>query len=184
MNYQQSTIGYITIKNEMTLQDFFTLLGDNPSYLLFFFIMLPIVALLAGFMKGDDAGHLPPWSYLYSSLIYLACVPGVFAVTLSIYFFLFERRSILQTDVYTQILPVVSMLATLFIIRKSVNLSYISGFEKMGGLIMMISAALGMMWFIDRTRIFAFIHVPFQAVIVIFVVLLVVIRVGWTQMFK
>ncbi len=168
----------------MTLQDFFNLLGDNPEYLLFYFLMLPVTALLAGFMKGNDEGHAAPWRYMYSTLIYLACVPGVFAVTLSIYFFLFERRSILQTDVYTQILPVASMLATLFIIRKSVNLSYIPGFEKMGGLIMMISAALGMMWFIDRTRIFAFIHVPFQAVIVIFVVLLVVIRVGWTQMFK
>ncbi len=166
----------------MTLQEFFDLLGQNPAYVLFFYFMLPFTALLAGWLaKGE--GHLSPWKYLYSTLIYLACVPGIFAVTLSIYFFLFERRSILDTNIYTQILPIISMVLTLFIIRKNVNLDKVPGFDKLSGLIIMIAATLGIMWFVDRTRIYAITFLPFQVVFLIFAGLLLIIRFGWSQFF-
>lgn len=165
----------------MTLQDFFNLLADNPAYIIMFFTLIPITALLAAFM-GKGEGHLSPWRYLYSVLIYLVCVPAIFSITLSAYLFLFERRSILQTDVYTQILPILSMVLTLWLIRKNVDLEYIPGFDKLSGLIMMIVAALGIMWFIDRTRIFAFTYIPFPYVLLIFVGLLLVIRLGWGRL--
>ena len=166
----------------MTLQEFFTLLGQNPAYVLFFFFMLPFTALLAGWLaKGE--GHLSPWKYLYSTLIYLACVPGIFAVTLSIYFFLFERRSVMDTDIFTQVLPILSMVLTLLIIRKNVNLDRVPGFDKLSGLIIMISATLCIMWFVDRTRIYVITFLPFYVVLLIFAGLLLVIRFGWAQFF-
>lgn len=166
----------------MTLQDFFQKITENPSYIIFFFTIIPVTALLAGWL-GKDEGHISPWKYLYSTLIYLVSVPGIFAVTLSIYFFLFERRSIMQTDIFVQILPIISMVATLLIIKRNVKLEYIPGFDKLSGLIMMISATLAIMWFIDRTRIIAFTFIPFQYVILIFIVLLIMIRFGWKRLF-
>lgn len=166
----------------MTLEEFFQKIADNPAYVIFYFSIIPLTALLAGWM-GKGEGHISPWKYLYSTLIYMVCVPGIFAVTLSIYFFLFERRSVLETDVFIQILPVISMVATLLIVRRNVRLEYIPGFDKLSGLITMISATLAIMWFIDRTRIIAFTFVPFQYVILIFVVLLIAIRFGWKRLF-
>lgn len=166
----------------MTLKDFFDLLGDNPFYIVAYFSLIPFTALLA-LLMGRGEGHLSPWKYLYSILIYGVCVPAIFAITLSVYLFLFERRSILDTDVLTQILPVVSMVATLLLISKNVPLDRIPGFEKISGLIMMITAAFAFMWFIDRTRIFAFTYIPFQYVILIFIGLLIVIRFGWSRIF-
>lgn len=165
----------------MTLQEFFDLLAENPSYILFYFFLMPFCALLAGVL-GKGEGHLSPWKYLYSAILYLACVPGIFAVTLSIYYFLFERIPILQTNVYTQILPIISMLLTIFIARKNVDLDDVPGFDKLSGLIMIIAAALSIMWFIDRTRIWVLTYVPFQWVFLIFIALLVVIRLGWARM--
>lgn len=165
----------------MTLREFFDLLGDNPAYLLFFFAMLPITALLAGLL-GKDEGHLTPWKYLYSALVYLACVPGIFAVALSIYLFLFERRSIFDTDVYTQVLPIFAMVLTLFIIRKNVDLDNIPGFGKLSGLVIMIITVLFFMWIIDKTRIFVFSYLPFQYVILIFIGLLIIFRIGWSRL--
>lgn len=167
----------------MTLADFFDLLAANPIYILSYFLMIPFTALLVLFL-GKGEGHLSPWKYLYSVLIYGVCVLGLFSITLSVYLFLFERRSIMQTDVYTQILPVVSMVATLLLINKNVNLSRIPGFGKISSLMMMITAALAFMWIIDRTRIFAFTYIPFQYVILIFIGLLLMIRIGWNQMFS
>ena len=70
----------------MTLQEFFRLLGENPSYVLMYFGLIPITALLAGIL-GKGEGEISPWKYLYSTLIYLVCVPGIFALTLNIYLF-------------------------------------------------------------------------------------------------
>ena len=166
----------------MTLRELFELLAQNPIYLLGYFGLLPFTALLASWL-GKGEGHLSPWKYLYATLIYLICIPGVFAVTLSIYLFLFERRSIFDTDVYTQILPVVSMLLTLWLIRANVDLDQIPGFQKLSGLITMITATLAFMWLIDRTHIYVFSYLPFPQALLIFAGLFLVVRFGWSRFF-
>ncbi len=152
----------------MTLEELFQQIAENPAYIIFYFSIIPFAAFLAGLL-GKGEGHMSPWKYLYSALIFLVSVPGIFSVTLSVYFFLFEKRPIMQTDVFTQIIPVLSMVITLLAIRKNVNLDYIPGFDKMSGLITMITASLAIMWFIDRTRIWVVSYVRFEVVIGFFI---------------
>ncbi len=161
----------------MTLGEFFTWTSAHPGLLLGYFIGIPLIALLAG-MFGKGEGHLSPWKYLYSTLIYMVAIPGIFAVTLSIYFFLFERRSILDTNLYTQILPVLSMAATILIIRRQVSLDQVPGFDKISGLIMIIATMMTLMWIIDKTHIYAITFMPFYVVILILLVGFFVIRYG------
>ncbi len=164
----------------MTLQEFFRLLGENPTYVLIFFSLIPLTALLANFM-GRGEGNMPPWTFLYATLIYLVCIPGIFAFTLNIYQFLFDRRSVMETDVLSQILPILSMVATLLIIRQNVSFDTIPGFGKLSGLVLMIVATFAFMWFLDRTRIYVFTTLPFWQVVMIFLGLFLVIRVGWSR---
>ncbi len=166
----------------MTLKELFELIAATPAYPLFYFIVIPLTALLAGIF-GKNEGHLTPWKYLYATLIYLICIPGIFSVTLSIYMFLFEKRSIMDTDIYIQILPVISMVLTLLIIRRNVNLDDVPGFGKLSALVLIISATLGIMWFIDRTHIIVFSMLRFEVVLLIFAVLLILIRFGWYRIF-
>src|SRR5688572_20472174 len=164
----------------MTLGEFFTWTGENPVLLLSYFIGIPLIALLAGvFSKGE--GHLSPWKYLYAVLIYLVAIPGIFAVTLSIYLFLFERRSIMDTNIYTQILPVVSMLTTFILIRKQVDLDLVPGFGKLSGLITVLSMLMIVMWIIDKTHIYAITFMPFYVVVLILVVGFLLIRMGFKR---
>lgn len=161
----------------MTLGEFFTWTAGHPGLLLGYFIGVPLIALLAGmFSKGE--GHMSPWKYLYSTLIYMVAIPGIFAVTLSIYFFLFERRSILDTNLYTQVLPVLSMAATILIIKRQVSLDLVPGFDKISGLIMIIAAMMTLMWIIDKTHIYAITFMPFYVVILILLAGFFVIRYG------
>jgi hypothetical protein len=164
----------------MTLQAFFQLLGQNPSYILSYFSAIPLIALLANFM-GRGEGHLSPWRYLYAVLIYAACIPGIFAFALNIYLFLFERRSILESDIFSQILPVFSMVGTLLIIRQNAPYASIPGFDKLSGLITMISATFAFMWFLDRTHIYVVSYLPFWQVGLIFIGLFLLIRFGWSR---
>ena len=164
----------------MTLQEFFRLLGENPSYVLAFFLSIPLIALLTNFM-GKGEGNMPPWTFLYAILIYLVCIPGIFAFSLNIYMFLFDRQRVMETDILSQILPVVSMVATLLIIRQNVSFETIPGFGKLSGLMMMIVATFAFMWFLDRTHIYVFTSLPFWQVVLIFVGLFLVIRWGWSR---
>lgn len=167
----------------MTLQDAFERVSEQPAYALFYFSVIPVTALLAGWLESEE-GHLSPWKYLYATLLYAVSIPGIFAITLNIYLFLFERRSIMDTNLFTQVLPFLSMVATILIIRNNVDLDRVPGFDKLSGLVLMISAALGIMWFVDRTRIIVFSYLPFYYVILIFLGLLLLIRVGWSRLVR
>ncbi|MFT5164900.1 MAG: hypothetical protein ACI8P3_000123 [Saprospiraceae bacterium] len=167
----------------MTLRELFELIGNNPAYVIGFFLFIPICALIAGFM-GKNEGHLSPWKYFYSTLVYMVCIPGIFAITLNIYMFLFDRGKALDTDIYFQILPIISMIITLLIIRNNVNLEKIPGFKNVSGLLVMIFAVFALMWGLDRTRIFviAFVNIPFYFLGLIFIGLLLIVRFGWTRL--
>lgn len=159
----------------MTLGEFFEHCGENPSLLVGFFTLVPIIALL-GLILSKGRGPMPSWKYLYSVLIYLVAIPGIFAITLSVYLFLFERRSIMDTNIYTQILPVVSMLATFILIRKQVDLDLVPGFDKLSGLVTILTILIILMWVLDKTHIFSVTIIPFYFVILMLVAGFLLVR--------
>ena len=159
----------------MTLREFFDYLGQNPGVLLAYFLFVPFTALIANLM-GRGEGHLSPWKYLYALLIFMVCIPGICAVTLSVYQFLFERGSVMNADVLLQILPIVSMIATLAIIRRNVAFEHVPGFDRISGLMFGIGAIITLMYLLDRTRIFAFVNIPVHYLLLLIVGLLVAFR--------
>lgn len=166
----------------MTLGELFQLLSDNPTLILFYFITIPLTAGLS-YIFGKDEGTESPWRELYTLLVYLTCLPGIFAITLNIYLFLFEKQSIFNADVYTQVLPVVSMLITLWLIRRNVCFEDIPGFGRLGGLVFFILVLFAIMWILEKTHIFVISFMPFYYFIILLVILLVMARYGWKSMF-
>ncbi len=167
----------------MTLGECFEAIGKNPNWVLFYFIAVPLVAFLA-WIFGKNEGTKEPWNYLYAMLVYLICIPGIFAITLNIYLFLFERQSVFDANIFTQILPIISMFITLFLIRRNVCFEDIPGFGKLSGLVLIIASLMGLMWFLEKTRIFIFSFLPAQWILIIFVAAIVFIAVGWKRMFS
>ncbi|MEO7176181.1 MAG: hypothetical protein ABIV51_09800 [Saprospiraceae bacterium] len=167
----------------MTAKEFFDLLATHPYLLMLFFLGLPLLSLLVAWISMGHASE-SPWKYFFTVLVYACTIPGVFAITLNIYLFVWERRSIFETDIYTQILPIVSMAITLFIIRKFVRFELIPGFGKLSGLIAMISGILILMWIIDKTHIIVFSYLPFSQVLIAFILLIIIVRLGWSKVFS
>jgi hypothetical protein len=166
----------------MTLRDVFEYVSAHPAVFIMFLMALPALAYLCGqWIAGNEKAL--PWLNIYAVLVYLACIPGIFAVTLNVYLFLFERQSIWEMNFVTQVLPVLSMVLTLMLIKRKVPFGMIPGFGKLSGFMTIITAMMGIMWFIDRTRIYAITFVPFSYIVVGFVVLLVLIRWGWSKIF-
>lgn len=166
---------------KMTLSEFFDYLGSNPFVVLAYFIGIPLTALLAGVM-GRGEGNESPWKYLYSTLIYLVCVPGIFAVALSVYFFLFERGNIMNANVLVQILPILSMVLTLAIIRRNASFEFIPGFGKLSSLMTMIGSVFVLMYLLDRIHLIAWVNVPVQYLLLIVAGLLIAFRYGFKSL--
>jgi hypothetical protein len=161
----------------MTLQDLFDNIADNPTFIIIYFIAIPLLTALFAWIGHGEANR-SPWKYIYSTLIYLSSVPGIFAITVSVYTFLFVRTSFLNVNVLVYFLPVISMVATFMILKRVVNLDEIPGFGKLSGLLMTIFAIILVMFILDRTRIIAFVMIPVQYLILIMVLLFFMFRIG------
>lgn len=167
----------------MTLQQFFDMLSAHPELIAFYFTAVPLTAWIAGIL-GRGEGHHVPWKNLYCVLIYMATIPGIFAVILNIYFFLFERRPIMETNLYTQVLPIVIMILTLYIIKRNVPFDLVPGFDKISGFMMISFSVLALMWFIDRTYIIAISFMPFWVVLLMVLIGIIVVRLGLKRVMK
>ncbi len=165
----------------MTLHQLFDYLSGHPMATLAFFLFPPILALFVS-LVARGRGFEAPWTWVYAVLVYLVCIPGLGAVTLMVYLFLFERLSVWDVNLLTQLVPIVSMSATLILIQRNVDLAYVPGFGRLSGLMMMIVGLISLMWIADRTRLIMFSYMPFVYVVLLFVALLVLLQWGWRRM--
>lgn len=166
----------------MSLNEVFDSLERNPLPILLYFVALPLIAWIMG-AAAQDGRHIDTWRYLYAVLVYAVCIPGIFAVTLNVYLFLFERQSIWEADLLLQFLPILSMVLTLILIKGKMSFDRIPGFGKIAGFLTIIAALIGIMWFFDRLRLVAFTYVPFSALLIGFVLTLLLIRFAWSKLF-
>ena len=140
----------------MTTRELIHWAGHHPWVLLAVFIAPPVLAWLAGQAHGKEQGKLAPWKYLYSVLVYLVCVPGMFAGVITAYTLFFSRENLLDANLFVYFLPIVSMVATLVLIRKNVSFDDVPGFDRLSGLMAMVGCSFILALAIEKTRIFLF----------------------------
>jgi len=166
----------------MTLQQFFEWAGNNSGLVAGYFLLIPILAAIMWWV-AQGHGHENPWRYIYSVLIYLVCIPGIFAFTLSLYIFVFQRGDIFQTDLLLQFLPILSMVVTLWLIRRNVSFDQIPWFDNISRLITILFITFILMFLADRVHIYSITFVPLWQIVLIFIALVVGIRYAWTKLF-
>ena len=165
----------------MTLQEVFNQIGDNPSLLLLYFIGLPIITYVATLFSEGESYHAP-WKYVYSLFIYAACIPGILAATLTIYVLVFEGKSLLQINSVVYFLPIVSMIATLLVMSRGLELRRIPGFEKLSGLLFMIAVTFVAILILQKTRIWVVFYGSVWFLVGLFVILFAVFKYGWERL--
>ncbi|RYF70871.1 MAG: hypothetical protein EOO39_14925 [Cytophagaceae bacterium] len=167
----------------MTFRDLFEYAASQPGVVAFFLLIIPALVFILNLWVGETPEDIWRWRYLYAGLVYAACIPGMFAVTLAIYLFLFERQSIWDVSLVLQVLPILTMVATLMLIRRKLPFQYIPGFGRLSSFLTLIAGLIGVLWFVDRLRLVAFTYVPFSYILIGFVALLLIIRFAWSRIF-
>ena len=61
----------------MKTRDLIELAGKYPLALLAVFIAIPLAAWVVSLLHKREAGGESPWKFIYSTLVYLACIAGV-----------------------------------------------------------------------------------------------------------
>jgi hypothetical protein len=85
--------------------------------------------------------------------VYWACLPGVFVAVVVGYMLFFTSENLLDQSVLLYILPPVSMVATLVLIRKNVSFDDVPGFDRLSGLIAVIAVTFALVLAIHKTRL-------------------------------
>ena len=167
----------------MTLGDFFGFLNSNPYYIVFYFLAIPFAAFLGNWL-GKGEGHENPWCTFYATLIYMVAIPAIFSIILNVYHMLFENISIYDANIFSQILPILSMVLTFFLIKQNVKFSDIPGFGKLTGFISTVTAVMLIMFILNKMHLIAFTYVKFHYIILLLVALFIAIRFGTKKLFN
>lgn len=167
----------------MTLQSLFESITGDSLLLIYYFVIMPIIALLIGFISGKESNQ-EPWKYIFSVLVYLVCIPGIFSFILCLYSFFFESENLLQVNVLVYFLPIVSMIGTLIIIANKIPLVEIPGFHKISGLLMVIAATFVLILLLQKTRIWVVFVGSIWHLIAVIGVLFLLIKFGFDKVMK
>ena len=138
----------------MTVRELTQVAGDHPWLMASVLTALPILAWLTGVISGQERGRNTPWKYLYSGLTYLACIPGIFAAVLTAYSIFFRNENLLDVNLLVYLLPILSMVVTLVLIRRNVEFDAIPGFDRLSGLMTLLACSFAIALAIHKTRIF------------------------------
>lgn len=160
----------------MTLNELIDLAGRDPAPIAVLLTLPPALALLARLGGPDPAGRSPR-RYLFTALVYLACIPGIMAAVLTAYT-LTLGANLLELNVLVFFAPIVTMLATLVFISRTTPLDRVPGFDRIGGLMLMLAAAFALALFIQRTRIWIVFAGGLGSLLVLGLILFVVFRIG------
>jgi hypothetical protein len=137
----------------MTIREAIQWVGQYSLWLAIGLVVPPALAFLSRFLHGVDNGGKAPWKYVYSVLVYWVCFPGMLSSVLTGYSLFFEKADLLDVSVVVYILPIVSMVATLILVRKNVSFEDVPGFDRISGLLTMIGVTFVLTLAIYKTRI-------------------------------
>ena len=158
----------------------------NGRYLLLFgiFTAIPVLSLCLRFIHGRNRGIHSPWKYLYAFFIYAGCLPGIFSAVLTAYSLLFLRANMLALDLLVYVLPILSMIATLLVVRKAVDFRDIPGFNRLSGLMLMIGASFLIAFILDRFRIIVLFRGSLLSLLAIAGGAFVLLKIGGRMLFR
>jgi len=168
----------------MTLRDLTQLAAKQPWVLLAVFLALPLIAWTLGRLHGRDRGGATPWNYAYSVLVYLVCVPGMFAAILTAYALFFTRENLMDVNLLVYLLPLVSMFVTLVLIRKSVSFDLIPGFDRLSGLMAMIGCSFAIALAIQKTNIWIFFGGSLEKLLLLAAAVFALLKWGTYMLFR
>ena len=165
----------------MSVNELLERLEEHTGLAVCFFVALPLLALFFSFLYRRIASRAF-FDSVFSAIIYLSAIPGVFACVLIFYLLFFTRTNLLNVDIVFSFLPVVSMSLVFGIIGKNVKFDDLPGFGRLTGLMLLIAIASCVTLAIYKLRIFVGFFASIEALVGIAVTVFLLFKVGLARL--
>jgi hypothetical protein len=119
----------------MTINDLLQAAVSYQWAIAVYFAVPPILTQMVSLAHRGRPGERPPWSILYTVLIYAVSFPGVLACVLTGYSLLILRTDLRNVPVLLYFVPILSMFVTWWLARRRVDLDALPGFDRLSGFI-------------------------------------------------
>lgn len=165
-----------------TTREFLTTLSQS-AYIWPMLLGVPAVATLVSMISGR-VHERSPWRFVYSVLVYAACVPGIFSAVLMAYMVGFARENILDAPLATTIGPVIAMIVTLGMLSRRAHFRDLPGFDRLGGLMLTLAMTAIFGLLIAKTHFMVMFRGSFIQLVVLCVVVFLGMQYGFRLMFR
>ena len=137
----------------MTLEQLFLHAQQYDLLLLTWFTLLPFLSWISARFTSGFRRHKIRYRWL-SLLVYMAAVPGILALVLTVYALVFTHQNLLRLNLLIYLVPIVSMLTSFYLISRHVKFRDIPGFERLSALLVLLALTFVVILFLLKLRIF------------------------------
>lgn len=167
----------------MNLEEIIKILSNRGIFVLLVIFLVPLFSYILRFLHGKFKGSLSPWKYVYSLIVYITCTLGMFSLFILIYSVVFLHANLLNLNVVVYFLPIVSMIVTLSIIKKSVDFNDIPGFDRIYGLLTLIIVTFVVVVIISKLRILIIFGGSITTFIIFCLLIFIFLKLGLKMLF-
>ena len=166
----------------MTINELIQQLEPLQGKIALALIALPLATYILGAILQKGSRRLT--RYLLAVAIYLAVIPGMCMAVIILYMLLFVRANLLQEmHVVLHLLPVVSMLATLWAVSRLEDFGAIPGFGRVQGLMMLVGLSFAGLLFVHKVFIGILFFAKFEYLLIALGGVLALWRLGIARLF-
>jgi hypothetical protein len=163
----------------LSIQELFNYLGLFSKYISIYFIVLPLLAWIISSRHKKYSSKTS--SIVLSIIIYYSSIPGIFSLILISYTIFFTHQNLLEVNATLYFLPLISMLATLFIIShylkiNGLKLNSLPGFKRLSGLLILIAIVFIIVLALYKMRILVGFFGSLQSLAIIAIALFFIIK--------
>jgi len=167
----------------MTLQEIINAASAYQNEILYFFFMIPLLALIAAWIQKKNSPNTGV-KVFNSILVYIVSVPGILSLLLTAYSVFILRGNILELNILLYFVPLLSMISTYVIIQKSIWLKEVPWFGKISSLLLLIFLSLVIVLIFQKMFIWIIFIWNIQYLIWLFVIIFVAMKIAFDKLTK
>lgn len=161
----------------MTVNEFLQYLIQFQLHIAAVLVGIPLFCALLN-QTQTKATERKPIHYVYSAAIFATAIPGLFAAIIVFYSMFFIKANMLNSNVILHFLPIISMIATFLIVGRRVGFDILPGFQRLSGLMILLSIVCLVVFFLYRLRFMIGFFASIEQLLMIGAVLYVVFKIG------